>query len=323
MRALIIHNPRSGFGSDAVFEFERSLLREGDECTVRILSRDFRTREAVADAASYDVVVLSGGDSTVTSLMHALIGTDVPVCVFPSGTENLLSATIGNAPEPAALARACRVGKTALLDLTRTSWLATDGTRHTSGVGLLAGVGYDMQLLHSSLTAPGTFGNAFFFATTLQSTHPTVASIQVTVDGQEHSYRGISCLVAHDTLLPGDVQAVPGNRLDDALLDVIVLEAPGEDTKSPNRRGLIDDEGNPVGRPILRTLRGRHVDVQVSKDMPFCIDGNQTADLVRSFSAEELPRACRVIVDTMSPYCPKDDAAPRFSGTDEIAYPEG
>ena len=195
MRALIIHNPRSGFGSDAVFEFERSLLREGDECTVRILSRDFRTREAVADAASYDVVVLSGGDSTVTSLMHALIGTDVPVCVFPSGTENLLSATIGNAPEPAALARACRVGKTALLDLTRTSWLATDGTRHTSGVGLLAGVGYDMQLLHSSLTAPGTFGNAFFFATTLQSTHPTVASIQVTVDGQEHSYRGISCLV--------------------------------------------------------------------------------------------------------------------------------
>ena len=38
MRSVIIHNPMSGFGSDAIFEFERALVHAGDECTFRALS---------------------------------------------------------------------------------------------------------------------------------------------------------------------------------------------------------------------------------------------------------------------------------------------
>ena len=49
-----------------------------------------------------------------STLLHALAGRDVPTCVFPSGTANLLAANIGNAPEPSALARACR-GKSELI----------------------------------------------------------------------------------------------------------------------------------------------------------------------------------------------------------------
>ena len=60
MRALIVHNPRSGFGSDAVFQFERALLQAGDECVMRALADDFVAAEAIADADAYDVVVLSG-----------------------------------------------------------------------------------------------------------------------------------------------------------------------------------------------------------------------------------------------------------------------
>ncbi len=33
MRTLIIHNPASGFGSDAIYEFQRALLCEGASCT--------------------------------------------------------------------------------------------------------------------------------------------------------------------------------------------------------------------------------------------------------------------------------------------------
>ena len=31
MRALIIHNQRSGFGSNAIYEFQRALLEADDE----------------------------------------------------------------------------------------------------------------------------------------------------------------------------------------------------------------------------------------------------------------------------------------------------
>ena len=49
MRTLIIHNPKSGFGSDAIFQFERALVRGGDECVLRILADDFQARDVSAD----------------------------------------------------------------------------------------------------------------------------------------------------------------------------------------------------------------------------------------------------------------------------------
>ncbi|MCI6844563.1 MAG: diacylglycerol kinase, partial [Coriobacteriaceae bacterium] len=99
MRSVIIHNPLSGFGSDAIFEFERALVHAGDECTFRALAPDFAPRDVIGDVDDVDVCVLSGGDGSVAGLLYALRNRAVPICVFPSGTANLLFANIGNAPE--------------------------------------------------------------------------------------------------------------------------------------------------------------------------------------------------------------------------------
>ena len=99
MRCLIAHNPRSGFGSDAVFAFERELVHAGDECVLRVLGEECDNEQVLADAESFDVVVVSGGDGTVSNLLYTLRNRDVDVCVFPSGTANLLFANIGNSPE--------------------------------------------------------------------------------------------------------------------------------------------------------------------------------------------------------------------------------
>ena len=92
MRFLILHNPRSGFGSDAIYEFERALLHDGDECLMRIMDDAWDPKQAVQDAALYDCVIISGGDGTIGHLMYALRNTGVPLCVFPSGTANLICA---------------------------------------------------------------------------------------------------------------------------------------------------------------------------------------------------------------------------------------
>lgn len=323
MRALIVHNPRSGFGSDAIFQFERALLHAGDECVMRVLNGDFTAHEACADAAGYDVVVLSGGDGTVSSLLYELQGLPVPVCVFPSGTANLLCANIGNAPEPAALARACRIGKTARLDLGEISWDTDEGIRRTCGFALMSGTGFDAQIMQAALPNKAIMGEAAYFAAALANPRPTLSRFTITVDGATHERDGITCLVANTAMIQGDIEIVPDCRMDDGLLDVIVVKtADAAQLLKPLAFGLVDRSGHAIGRPHIESFKGREVHISSSVPVPLEVDGDVAPGLVTSYSARALPGAANVVVDPMSPYGSADDGSSRFGGSDVIAYPK-
>ena len=108
MRSLILHNEKAGFSSDAIYMFVRSITHPGDSCEFRSLSDGWNAEDAFKDAEEFDQVVISGGDGTAASLLYAAKDKDLNVCVFPSGTANLFFSNLGNSPEPAAVARACR-----------------------------------------------------------------------------------------------------------------------------------------------------------------------------------------------------------------------
>lgn len=323
MRTLVIHNPRSGFGSDAIYQFERALLREGDECVVRLLAQDVDARGACADAEDFDVVVVSGGDGTVAALLYELRGRDVTACAFPSGTANLLCANIGNAPEPSALARACRIGKTAQLDLGELSWEGEDGERQTRGFALMSGTGFDAQLMQAALPNKRVMGQAAYFAAALANPRPTVSHFTITVDGVTHERDGITCMVANNAMIQGDIQIVPDCRMDDGLLDVIMVEtADAAGLIAPLAFGLVDRGGKAIGRPHLESFKGSEIRIESSELVPLEIDGEVVPGLVRSYEARALPRAVRLVVDPLSPYGTADDGSSRFGGSDVIAYPE-
>lgn len=322
MRTLIIHNPRSGFGSDAVFQFQRSLVRAGDECVLRVLDGRADPSWAYADAADFDVVVASGGDGTVSSVLYGLRGTDATVCAFPSGTANLLCANIGNAPEPGALARACRVGKTALLDLASIDWEEPDGARHERGFGLMSGTGFDAQLMQAAIPNKAIMGQAAYFAAALTNPRPSVEHFTITVDGRTYERDGITCLVANAAMIQGDIQIVPDCRMDDGLLDVIVVETQvAAQLLTPLAFGIVDREGKTIGRPHLESFKGHDIRVEASRPVPIEVDGEVIEGLATSYHVRALPGAARVIVDAMSPYGSADDGSSRFGGSDVIAYP--
>lgn len=323
MRTLIIHNPRSGFGSDAVFQFERALVHAGDECVVRLLKEDFDAARACADAEDFDIVVVSGGDGTAASLLYALRGRDVAACVFPSGTANLLCANVGNAPEPSALARACRVGKTAALDLGEISWETRDGHKSVRGFALMSGTGFDAQLMQAALPNKAIMGQAAYFAAALANPRPAVVHFSITVDGRTYERDGISCLVANNAMIQGDIQLVPDCRMDDGMLDVIVLEtSDAAQLLKPLALGLVDKSGKAVGRPHLESFKGREVRVECSEPVPVEVDGEVVEGVVRSYEARVLPGAVRLVVDPMSPYGSADDGSSKFGDSDVIAFPE-
>ena len=323
MRTLVIHNPRSGFGSDAIFQFERALVRGGDECVLRILEGDFLAREACADAEDFDLVTVSGGDGTVASLLYELRGRDVPICVFPSGTANLLCSNIGNAPEPSALARACRIGKTARLDIGEISWTTVDGEAGRRGFALMSGTGFDAQLMQAALPNKAVMGQAAYFAAALSSPRPTVGRFSITVDGETVEREGITCLVANNAMIQGDIEIVPDCRMDDGLLDVIVVEtSDAAQLLKPLAFGLVDRSGHAIGRPHIESLRGREIRIECSTAMPLEVDGEVMPGLVSAYEAWVLPGAARIVVDPMSPYGTEDDGSSRFGGSDVIAYPK-
>lgn len=323
MRTLVIHNPKSGFGSDAIFQFMRALVHPGDECVLRMLADDFASEEVCAHIDGFDTIVVSGGDGTVSTLLHAMRGRTTPVCVFPSGTANLLCANIGNALEPAALARACRIGKTAQIDLGELSWSGENGEELVRGFAIMSGTGFDAQIMQAALPNKAVMGQAAYFAAALANPKPKVEHFTITVDGKVYERDGITCLVANNAMIQGEIELVPGCRMDDGVLDVIVAETEGAvQLLKPLAFGLVDPTGKAIGRPHLESFSGRQITVESSGPVPLEIDGEVVADAVTSYSARVLPGAVRVVVDALSPYCPADDAPPRFGDSGVIAYPK-
>lgn len=322
MRTLVIHNPQSGFGSDAIYQFERALLQGGDECLTRVLEEDFDPATACADVESFDCVVLSGGDGTVSSLLYELRNRNVLTCIFPSGTANLLFSNIGNAPEPSAIARACRIGKTARLDIGEISWTDESGHDRRRGFALMSGTGFDAQIMQAALPNKAVMGQAAYFAAALSNPRPSVERFTICVDGVSYEREGITCLVANNATIQGDISIVPDCRMDDGELNVIVVEtSDAAQLLKPLAFGLMDRSGRALGRPHIEAFRGRHIRIESASPVPLEIDGEVIGGLVSSYEARALPGAARIIVDPMSPYGAADDGTSRFGGSEVVAYP--
>ena len=322
MRTLIVHNGASGFGSDAVYLFERSLLHTGDRCEFRSLAADWDADEAVADADDFDLVVVSGGDGTVASLLYALRRHRAIVCVFPSGTANLFFASLGNSPEPAALARACRIGRTMECDLGEVGWMGPEGREHRAGFTLMSGTGFDAELMRAAVPNKKAMGQAAYLMAAVGNPNPPLLTFTVEADGETFVREGIACIAANSAMLQGDLEIVPDSRLDDGLLDIIVLESPDAvGLLKPLFLGLIDRHGANLGRPSIERFRAREATISSSRPIPMQIDGDPLDHEVSSFTARILPERCRLVVDALSPYAVESGEAPLFPGTEVKAFP--
>ena len=303
MRFLIVHNMRSGLGSDGIFEFERSLVRDDDECVLRVMGKETPAAETIKDARDFDLIVCSGGDGTVASLLSELAGSGIPCCIFPSGTANLLFANIGNATEPSALARACQLGTTAKVDLAQIRHIDANGNAIQRGYSLMCGMGYDADLMRAAIPNKQAMGEAAYFVAALSNPTPPTATFTIDVDGVTHEVEGIACMVANNAMIQADIEIIPNCRMDDGVLDVIVLQT--SDITGLGRtliHGILDRSGKQLGRPSILHLTGSHVRVHADREMPLQVDGEVIDGTVTDYEAHVLPGAATIVVDPMSPY---------------------
>jgi diacylglycerol kinase family enzyme len=116
MRATLFHNPKAGMGDHSKEELVAALrLARLDVSYCSTKSSDFE--DALKEPA--DLVVVAGGDGTITKVLKQWRDRTVPIGIVPLGTANNIATTLGLAGEAEDLAPRWSLERTRRLDIGR------------------------------------------------------------------------------------------------------------------------------------------------------------------------------------------------------------
>ncbi|MDY2776899.1 MAG: diacylglycerol kinase family protein [Collinsella sp.] len=301
MRCLIIHNPASGPRSDEIFAFVHALSAAGDEIVMRFIGDGMEPEDATADIQGFDRIVVSGGDGSVSNVLNCIRGCGIPILVFPSGTANLFFNNIGNAPEAAALAKACRQGRTVKADMGELSWIDGDGGTRSHGFIIIAGTGFDATIMEKAEATKGEMGEIAYMLSALSTPSPEVAHFTITCDGEVHELDGIGCMVGNTSVIQNEINLFPGCRMDDGMIDIAVI-APAKTVELlPTLiAGVLDKTGTGLGRPQFTLFQAREATITCTPSLGMQFDGELIRGGSGSFSARVIPSCLDLIVDDFS-----------------------
>lgn len=302
MRCLIIHNLASGPSSDEIFAFAHALSESGDEVVMRFIGDGMEPEDCVRDVKSFDRVVVSGGDGTVSNVLDQLRDCNVPILIFPSGTANLFFNNIGNAPEAAALAKACREGKTAKIDMGEIFWTDKDGVDQRHGFIIIAGSGFDAEIMKTAAPTKNDIGEIAYFLAALSTPKPIVAHFKIEHDGIVDEMDGICCMAGNTSVIQNDINLFPDCRMDDGLVDIVVIEPARTAQLLPTViTAALDPTGKVLGRPQFKMIQAREAKITCTPSLGMQFDGEVIPSNSGVFGARVLPQCLDVIVDSFSP----------------------
>lgn len=301
MRCLIIHNPASGTHSDEIYAFVHALAQGGDEVVMRFIGPGMDSEDAMVGAEDFDRVVVSGGDGTVSNVLDCLRDTHVPILVFPSGTANLFFNNIGNAPEAAALAAACRRGRTASVDMGELYWKDEAGDIQRHGFIIIAGSGFDAAIMEKAAPSKNEIGEIAYALAALATPEPAVAHFTIEHDGQVDELDGIGCMVGNTSVIQNDINLFPDCRMDDGLIDITVIEPAKTVELLPTLlAGVLDPVGKGLGRPQFKMFQAKEAKITCRPSLGMQFDGEIIPNNSGVFGARVLPRCLDIIIDDFS-----------------------
>jgi len=293
----LLVNQVSGAGSGAVAaeSVARTLRDAGHDVTVTPTPGVRGTPDLVDNAvARGDVIVLVGGDGTLSSIAGRVAARGGTLGIVPAGRGNDFARMLGLPSAPAAAAEVLMSGAPKTVDLLQVTLPGGEprviaGSAY-SGLDARAGQIVEMvrwmparlQYPYSALHAMATYRPARFW---------------VSVDGDGAEYLGASVVVANSAYYGNGMKIAPGAAVDDGLLDVVIIEA-------ESRRKLMRSlpkvyQGAHVNLPGVHVQRGRRVEVTASPHVSMGGDGEPVGRLPGLAQppavVEVLPRALTVL----------------------------
>lgn len=165
-----------------------------------------------------DRVVAVGGDGTVSSVAHALVGTDIPLGIVPAGTGNLVARELGIPLDVAAavalVAGQHRLRKIDAMEIAGRTYL------------LNAGVGINAEVIdRTSRLGKSLFGRSAYVGTAVwEVLQAKPQKLEITVDGETRAYEATDVLISNCGTLSRVLHPNgPDIRVDDGQVDVCVI----------------------------------------------------------------------------------------------------
>jgi diacylglycerol kinase (ATP) len=282
-RARLIYNPTSGKEAmrnvlaDVLDILEQGGLETSCHMTKNIAGDATR---AAADAAKegFDYVIAAGGDGTVSEVVNGLASASRrPVLgIIPAGTSNDLARSLNIPRDIKAACRQIVKFQTVPLDLGE-----ADGKYfvNIAGCGRLTEITYEVPSKLKTM-----LGQLAYYVKGLEKL-PMLRPIHIEVEARDFAYSGkvMLCLIANSNTVGGFEKLAPKARLDDGLLDVIIIKQVSLPhlirlaTAALRGEHIASDRVIYLQTDCLRVHSGDHVDLN--------FDGEYGGPLPRTFKA--------------------------------------
>ncbi len=203
----VIHNPTAGRSARLLEPVLQRLEEKGFvielKRTQKIRDAEDLAREAV-QSASCDTVIAAGGDGTINEVVNGLLGSPLPLGIFPLGTENVLAREIGLQPTVDAMADCIVKGHAVSVQV---------GLLNRRAFLLMVGVGLDGRAVRD--VRPGLkkkTGKLAYAVSVLEQIlfHPP-KKLSVEIDGK--TYAATWVVVSNAAYYGGMVRLAPGTSL--------------------------------------------------------------------------------------------------------------
>lgn len=232
MRSRVIYNPSAGM---------RTLREDLNRAVAILIARNWTVeiletqhsgdatrfaRDAVIE--KFDVVIAVGGDGTVNEVANGLVDSETALGVLPLGTANVWAKEMG-LPLGDLLTAAHRLADTEVRSIDVGEVLSE--TIKPRVFVLWSGVGLDALITHDvepQREMKRRFGALFFWLVGVRDAWSYRGKRATMIfDGERTRKRVIMALACNAQLYAGIVRIAPNAKLDDGLLDVVVLKGTG------------------------------------------------------------------------------------------------
>lgn len=292
-RATIIYNPLSGSGRLRLSQIDeaRRWLQSHQiesECVVTQEPGHATELAAAAIAGGADLIIVTGGDGTLNEVLQAMVGSAVPLAIWPRGTANVLAKVLQIPGRFEDVMRVISSGREKHL---------TVGQANNRYFFLMAGIGLDASIIrHLNPTLKKIGGELAFWASGLKHLKHWKAPV-FTLRVNNCEFPATFATLANAPEYGGGLRLAPQARLDTPWLDVCAVT-----TRSKLRYLVVHLPRAFVGHHIRHQdviyLKAREAQAESSHEIWVQVDGELVGRLPMSFRA--IPRAIRVLVPSAS-----------------------
>lgn len=279
-KIAIVYNPKGGSASQkTVNEVAGCFISKGVQVSFLATTPapGSAARLAAESAAGgAELIVSFGGDGTACQVAQGLMGTGIPMAVYPGGTGNLFARAFYSEPTPAQFAQMVLDGQPQPVDMIRADY--QDGKGQAVSSVFMVGCGLGKVSDAISTASPffkRILGRLFYvLRVTLACLWPGARKFQLTTPGSQSQEEAAALFVLNVTP-PSMATISRGCNASDGLMDVVVFRARNAFELAGVAACLAF--GKPERSRFYRRFRTSELTVRSSKPMLPNIDGDPGA----------------------------------------------